>query len=411
MIKINIQEIVIRNFIPLNSYKISTEKRASFLTKICIKYIIKKNEKRGIFMEKVKVLLYVYAAINLGDNLFVYTLLKRYPEVDFYIQVEDKAYQKIYDEFSNIHFLNEPRNVGIVNVKDYDAIIYVGGSIFMESEYAFHEMKEFNYLINQGIGQGKPFFYMSSNFGPYKTQEYLEKARENFAISKVCFRDKESYELFQDLETVSYAPDLAFSLKIPKVEKEKKTIGISVINLENRDNLKDKTQIYEELIKKTIIQFAKRNYQVKLFSFSQFETDDKAIERIQKSVPKEYQEKVTARYFDGDIDSYLEDYAKMEYMICTRFHSMILSILSEQKIYNITYSKKQDNVILDTGLFRRYQRIKDLEPNTKVRKFYFKKPSKRKVKKIIIESQKQFENLENVIRQKAEKSNNRKDEK
>ena len=111
-------------------------------------------------MEKVKVLLYVYAAINLGDNLFVYTLLKRYPEVDFYIQVEDKAYQKIYEKFSNIHFLNEPRNVGIVKVKDYDAIIYVGGSIFMESEYAFHEMSEFNYLINQGIGQGKPFLYV-----------------------------------------------------------------------------------------------------------------------------------------------------------------------------------------------------------------------------------------------------------
>ncbi len=351
-------------------------------------------------MGKIKILLYVYSAINLGDNLFVYTLLKRYPNIDFYIQTEDETYQNIYEKFPNMHFLKEPRNVGIVKVKDYDAIIYIGGSIFMESEYAFHEMKEFNYLINQCIGQGKKFFYMSSNFGPYKTQEYLQKARENFAISKICFRDKESYELFKDLKTVSYAPDLAFSLKMPEVKKEKNTLGISVINLEKREDLKDKTRIYEELIKKTIIQFAKKDYKIKLFSFSQFETDDKSIERIQKNIPKEYQEKVTVRYFDGDIDSYLEDYVKMEYMVCTRFHSMILSILSSQKIYNITYSKKTENVIKDSHLCRHYQRIKDLKQNTKIRKFYFKKPSKRKVKKIILESQKQFENLESVIQEK-----------
>ncbi len=354
-------------------------------------------------MEKIKVLLYVYPAINLGDNLFVYTLLKRYPEIDFYMQVEDETYQKIYEKFPNMHFLKEPRNVGIVKVKEYDAIIYVGGSIFMESEYAFNEMKEFNYLINQCIGQGKKFFYMSSNFGPYKTQEYLEKARENFAISKVCFRDKESYQLFQDLETVSYAPDMAFSLKIPKVTKKKKTIGISVIDLEDREDLKDKTAIYEDLIKRIIIKFAKRNYQVKLFSFSQFQADDKAIKRILDSVPNQYKKKVTTRYFDGDIDSYLQDYAKMQYMVCTRFHSMILSILFGQKIYNITYSKKQENVILDTNLFKRYQKIKDLNYETRVRKFYFKKPAKSKVEEIIIESQKQFENLENVIKEKSKK--------
>ncbi len=354
--------------------------------------------------KKIKVLLYVYAAINLGDNLFVYTLLKRYPEIDFYIQVKDKEYQKIYKEFPNMHFLEEPRNVGIVDVNQYDAIIYVGGSIFMESEYAIHEMKEFNYLINQCIGKNKKFFYMSSNFGPYKTKEYLDLARENFAISGICFRDKESYELFKDIKTVRYAPDMAFSLEMPKVQKEKRSIGISIINLEHRENLKHKTAIYEDLIRRIMIKFAKRNYSVKLFSFSQFEEDDVAIKRILETLPKEYKEKISIQEFDGNIDKYLKEYAKMEYMVCTRFHSMILSILSNQKIYNLTYSKKQDNVIKDNRLFMIYQKIQDITYETKVRKLYFQKASKSKVKKIIQNSKKQFENLENVKQQIIAKS-------
>lgn len=347
--------------------------------------------------KKIKVLLFVYAAINLGDNIFVYTLLKKYPEIDFYLQVKDEEYKKIYKDFKNIHFLSEPRDVRIVNVDNYDAFIYVGGSIFMESEYAIHEMKEFNYLISKCNEKNKKFFYMSSNFGPYKTKEYLDLAKNTFELSAgICFRDKNSYELFKNVENVKYAPDMAFSLEMPVVKKEENTIGISVINLEKRENLKHKTAIYEDLIKRIIIKFAKRNYKVTLFSFSQFEGDDKAIERIISSVPEEYKDKVHKVIFDGNIEKYIRTYAKMEYMVCTRFHSMIISLLCKQKIFNITYSKKQDNVIKDYNLFWHYKKIKDLTYETKVRKIYFSKVADRKLKKIVKKSQKQFENLENV---------------
>lgn len=343
--------------------------------------------------KRMKVILFAYAAINLGDNLFIYILLKRYPDIDFYIQVQDEEYKKIYKGFKNIHFLDEPRNVRIVDVNKYDAFIYVGGSIFMESEYAIHEMKEFNYLINLCIGNDKKFFYMSSNFGPYKTKEYVNLARENFKISEICFRDKESYKQFQDIKTVKYAPDMAFSLDMPNVKKEKNSIGISVINLENRGNLRHKQQIYEDLIKRIIIKFAKRGYKVRMFSFSQFEQDDKAIERILKTVPEEYKANVTTKYFNCDIEEYLNDYARMEYMVCTRFHSMVLSILCKQKIFNLTYSKKQDNVIKDNRLFWNYKKIKDLTFDTKVRKINFTKVGQAKLRR---GSQKQFDNLENL---------------
>lgn len=347
----------------------------------------------------MKVLLFAYTKVNLGDNLFIYMLLKRYKEVDFYIHILEKEYENVYKDFENLHYINANRNLDSVNIEEFDAYLYVGGSIFMESEYGMHEMKEFNKFIKRCKEKNKKFFYMSCNFGPYKTQEYLDLARENFSLCNgICFRDKKSYELFSDIDKVMYAPDMVFSFKYnQKVEKEKKSIGISVINLQIRENLKEVEAIYNDFIKRIIIKFAKRNYKVYLFSFSEFEKDGEAINNIINLLPEQYKNSVETVIFNEDIDTYLEKYSKVEYMVCGRFHSMILSILFNQKIYNLTYSKKQDNVIEELKLFNRYQEIKDLKYETVLRKYYFKKVNASKLNKISKEAENQFLNLDNWI--------------
>ena len=348
--------------------------------------------------ERKKILLFAYTKVNLGDNLFIYMLLKRYKEIDFYIQVVEEDYENVYKEFDNLHYFHDGRNLNLVNIEDFDAYIYVGGSIFIESDYGMQEMKEFNKFIKKCKEAGKKFFYMSCNFGPYKTNEYLQLARENFTLCDgVCFRDKKSYKLFKDIEKVMYAPDMAFSFQYAPKEKEKNSIGISVISLEIRDDLRALEATYNDFIKRIIIKFAKRNYKVYLFSFSKFEKDEEAIKKIMNMIPEEYREKIEIVTFKDDIESYLEKYSKMEYMVCGRFHSMILSILFGQKIYNITYSKKQDNVIKELRLFRRYQPIKEMSFETVLRKYYFRKVNRFKMKRIAKKSEKQFQNLENWL--------------
>ena len=349
--------------------------------------------------KKKKILLFAYTKPNLGDNLFIYMLLKRYENIDFYIHVVEKDYEKIYKDFKNINFIYTGRNLGEVNIDEFDAFIYVGGSIFMESEYAVHELTEFNYFIKQCNEKNKKFFYMSCNFGPYKTQEYLNLARETFKIcGGICFRDIESYNLFKDLETVSYAPDMVFSLKTKKPKTIKKSVGISVINLQIRESLREKEDIYNDFIKRIIIKFAKRNYSVYLFSFSEFEQDSVAINKIMETVPDEYKDKVNIVRFEDDIDEFIDTYSQMQYMVAGRFHSMILSLIFKQKIYNLTYSTKQDNVIKDFKLFCKYRRIKDLQYDTVLRKYYFKRVCSIKLNKIAKEAEGQFLNLDNWIR-------------
>ena len=349
--------------------------------------------------DRKKILLFAYTKVNLGDNLFIYMLLKKYPNIDFYIHIVEKEYEQVYKVFPNMNYIYTGRNLDEIDIEEFDAYLYVGGSIFMESEYGTKELKDFNKFIKKCKEQGKSFFYMSCNFGPYKTQEYLDLARETFSLCDgICFRDKKSYDLFSDINSVMYSPDMAFSFKFDsKIEKEKKSIGISVINLEIRENLKHLELIYNDFIKRIIIKFAKRNYKVYLFSFSEFEKDGEAIDNIVNTVPEQYRDNISKVIFDKDVDDFLKKYSKMEYMVSGRFHSMILSILFGQKIYNLTYSPKQDNVIKELKLFNKYQRIEDLKYETILRKYFFKKVNKYKLNKIIKESEKQFLNLDKWI--------------
>lgn len=354
-------------------------------------------------MEKKKVLLFAYTKVNLGDNLFIYMLVNRYPNIDFYIHVVEKEYEKVYKNINNLHYIHEPRDINTININEFDAYLHVGGSIFMESEYGMHEIKEFNKFIKQCKEHHKKFFYMSCNFGPYKTQEYLEMAKENFSLCDgICFRDKKSYDLFKDLDKVMYAPDMAFSFQFnkEKIPKEKNSIGISVISLAIREELKELEAQYNDFIKRIIIKFAKRGYKVYLFSFSEFEKDGEAINKIIAMLPEEYKNKVEVVTFDKDIETYLVTYAKMKYMVCSRFHAMILSILFGQKIYNITYSKKQDNVIKEQKLFKRYQPIKEMTFETILRSYYFTKVRIGKRKRLSKQAEGQFQNIDNWLANK-----------
>ena len=344
---------------------------------------------------KRKVLLFGYSRANFGDDLFVYILGKKYQDVDFYIHIKEKKYKKPFNNSENIHCIEDERDLRKIEIDEYDAFCYVGGSIFIESEYAWHEAKEFQWFIKKCKENLKPFFYITCNFGPYQTQEYLEKIRENFKLATgVCVRDKNSYERFKDIETVKYAPDMVLSYKINLPKKDKKTVGISIINLEIRDKLKDKKEMYEDYIKRIIIKFAKRNYKVSLISFCEFEEDKIAIEKIKKLVPEEYKNNVQELMYNGNIEEFIESYGKIKYMICTRFHSLILSILAKQKIYNLCYSKKQSNFINDYKLFKKSVMISNINYDIRLRMYNFRKVSFLKNKKLVNEAEGQFKAFE-----------------
>lgn len=353
-------------------------------------------------MEK-KVLLFAYSRANFGDDLFIYILANKYKNIQFYIHIKEEKYKKPFLNLENINFINNERDVRNIKIDEFDAYIYVGGSIFIESEYSRNEVKEFNYFIKECVKENKPFFYITCNFGQYQTQEYLDLVKENFSLCKgVWVRDKKTYELFKEIPTVSFAPDLVFTLDLKNIKSSKKlkNIGISIINLEIRENLKEKIDIYSDYLKRIIIKFAKRGYEIYLVSFCEFEEDKKAIDKIKAMIPVEYSNNVNELLYEGDIEEFIKKYSKINYMIGTRFHSMILSIILKQKIYNLFYSKKQKNISDDYELFSNMMDIKDLTLDTKLRKSDFEKIQNKKYKQLVEQSLEQLDKFEQWIKDK-----------
>lgn len=319
-------------------------------------------------MQKKRVFIMAYARANVGDDLFVIELLERYKDIEFYIGIKNAMYAKAFEKYSNLTIIeNNKENFEGRIPEEYDAYIYVGGSIFMEGGKVYNLDNGCNIFMKKCHEKNIPFFYVSSNFGPYQTQEYFNLSEDTFKYcTDICFRDKYSYELFKDISTVRYAPDLIFSLEKTNIDIKKDTVGISIIDMGIRKNLVQYEDEYNKCMVYNIIKYIEQGKEVYLFSFCKEENDEKAIENIMSKIPEKYKSKIQKVYYDGNMDEYIELYSSMEYMICCRFHAMILSSAFNQKMYILSYSKKIDNVIEDLSLTHKYTRIEDLKDDTNI---------------------------------------------
>ena len=345
-----------------------------------------------------KVFIMAYTRVNLGDDLFICMLLKRYSKIQFYINMNDIQYAKAFENIDNINIVKSDNETFNRNI-DYDAYIYIGGSIFMEGGKVYNLDDGCLEFMKKCRKSNVPFFYISSNFGPYHTDKYFNLSKETFKNCKdICFRDKYSYELFKDIESVRYAPDVAFNYKqSSQIDKIKDSIGISLIDLSTRENLLDKEEQYINLISNNITNFIKLGNKIYLFSFCKYEGDELGIDKVLDRVSDEYKNKINIIKYNGNIQEFLRKFGLMEYMICTRFHAMILSVVFKQKFYVISYSDKINNVIDDLNLCKNYLELKDISPNVIIDKSKFSEIKDTDLDNIVKMSEKQFEKLDEYM--------------
>ena len=259
-----------------------------------------------------KVFIMAYLRKNFGDDLFVKMLLEKYTNLDFYIKYDKHEYLDFFKNYKNFHVLygkDTDEELYNSDVNEYDAYVYIGGSIFMEGGSSYNLSEKFYEFVKRCKENNKPFCYISCNYGPYQTQEYFDLSRKNFKeCTDICFRDLYSYNLFSDIETVRYTPDFAFSYNTPSVEKQKNSVGISVIDLGIRNDLKDKENTYIDFMCNNISNYLNSGNEVYLFSFCEYEGDERAIEKIINKFPNE--SKLHSVKYTGDVDEFLKVYNK-----------------------------------------------------------------------------------------------------
>ena len=121
-----------------------------------------------------KIFVMAYLRNNFDDDLFVSELIDRYPKDMFYIDVIDMRFAESFKDRNNVEItLSEEENFRKIDVNKYDGYVYIGGSIFMEGGKVYNLDEDCFNFVKKCKEKNKPFFYISSNYGPYKTEKYF----------------------------------------------------------------------------------------------------------------------------------------------------------------------------------------------------------------------------------------------
>lgn len=313
-----------------------------------------------------------YAQLNLGDDLFLDILFKRYPDVLFYIECADHVYEKFLSKYPNVkcilndnffysrvlnsfkrRFLpalwNKNKEYHFRKVLDnVDSVIVIGGSMYMQHSLDLEKDYDISfYRFRNTFFSDKPIFFLGGNFGPFLTNDYVEAYSEIFKNAKdVCFRDEYSYNIFKDVNNrVRFNPDIVFSYQINVQENlEPESVGFSIVSpTKSKSNIDIEAYIqkYADIVQV----FVDKNYIVKLFSFCKDEGDEEIIEKISSKII--INDKFHKIFYDGDIPEFLREFASIDTVFCGRFHSLILAMLFNQKIVPVSYSNKMKNILKD----------------------------------------------------------------
>ena len=318
-----------------------------------------------------------YARGNLGDDLFIRKVCNQYKNQKFCI-LADKKYKKVFNDIKNLRIMhysykklrkkrsNHSKwlklNNKILNKisKKCDTYLYVGGSIFIENSSiglrAIKELKDEMLLF-------KKSYIVGANFGPYINKEYLSYVHDELipSINHISFRDLDSYNLFRDLENTSYAPDIVFSIEDVMFSKKKeKEVGISLIHHLERENLKIHYHDYLNELVNLSIKYIDQGFKVRILSFCAYEKDPVAIDDFMQKIPAKYEKSIIVDYYSGNIDYFLTMISRLDTLIATRFHSIVLGLKSKCKVIPICYSNKSINLLNDLRI-KEYVTFDDID--------------------------------------------------
>lgn len=319
-------------------------------------------------MSKKVAIILAYLYNNLGDDIFVQILCRRYPDINFYVATPGKMssslaklpnlhFSKKMKEFDSQFGANEVSEKAKKYFKKFDACVAIGGSVFMQNSNMWSQVTRFKNRLELS----NRLYVIGANFGPFNDNAFLSAYDRLFKkTTDICFRDIDSVAYFPDVDSIRYAPDVVFTYGDVLAEEKNKII-ISIIDCawagrpaQQQIRLKKSINEYEKLVFDACKAFSEKGLEVCLMSFCEPQGDDVAAKRIQEKCVEQGIERVRVFSYDGDIEAAINEIATSKYVIATRFHSMILGWLFNKPTFPIIYDNKQRTVIKDAGFLNSY---------------------------------------------------------
>jgi colanic acid/amylovoran biosynthesis protein len=304
-----------------------------------------------------------YNRQNLGDDLLVKLLVSRY-DTEFALP---RTASRSLSLHPGVTMIDRPMGSSLVDrvrsklsieptrnhpelaraARERDALIHIGGSIFIEHERAlpFWEREAEYYATLR-----RPYFIIDANFGPYRSAKFPDLIRRILGEAEdVCLRDVESYERFADLGNVRLAPDAGFTIQ-PTTSDTVADAVISVMDLRSTHG-EATANSYERACAEAVRSLVDSGKSVCLMSFCQFQGDAAAAERIRSlaGAPRPLASEVRIYEYSGDLDDAIGVLSNAGMIIGTRFHAIVIGLALGVPTLPIVYSRKTANMLNEIG--------------------------------------------------------------
>lgn len=298
----------------------------------------------------MKVLIEFYYLNNFGDDLILGSFIQNTNITDITIIGEERRRGNDYVFGNKVKFISYKK--ALLSVKEYDAFIVLGGSMFQES-------KDWNMRITKLAILARIFKYFDKknyitgiNFGPSYSKKHLNKSLNLFEMfDSITVRDKKSYDVINNKvrSSVNLFPDSAFafehSISRERVSNSKdKVIGISVLNV----NHKGLSEVYLKKIREISSTLLGRGYKITYFAYQSDHShnDEVVIKEIVNNIELNKVSKINIIKYNGvNFKEFFESIEECDVILGTRFHSIITALMLNKPIYPIIYSPKTSDFL------------------------------------------------------------------
>lgn len=302
----------------------------------------------------MNIFLEAFVDTNFGDNLFVHTVVRRYPQHTFYM-LPKSGYEASYDIL-----LKEENNICLINssqepdfIRNMDAMMVVGGDMIWEGTY----LTWLSYIRNIKKRKGKIIFMGMSLFPRYsrKTRFFLRRLFHQTDV--IVVRESTSCNQIKQLApkaNVIAATDMAFTIDVEAVLSEQEETGVLGISVRKKipRETADTYKQYCQCMANTAICHLKKaeTNAVRFLALSKGVFDDGAVAwEIIRSCPTDYQPRMSVVSFEGSVEGYIREMQKCETMLCTRFHALVFAILLKKPFVPVVYEEKMRRLLSEIG--------------------------------------------------------------
>lgn len=251
-------------------------------------------------------------------------------------------------------------------VSKADAFVRIGGSIFMDKNDGNPEIPfsvppsvSRDFTVKRTFIGSSNVFIIGANLGPVFHESYFSAIRNQFLSYKhISIRDYSSYSLVKDLPNVQYAPDLGFAAALSTKQEEKGRLVISVVKIENHTKDAALVDRYYSLICSAMKRWKALYGKITLLSLCRKEGDDQAISKIKEMLSGSCS--FDELSYNGETETVIDTIASAEYLICSRFHSMIIGFANGKRLFPIAYNCKTENYLFDLAYQGCYATMQNL---------------------------------------------------